>query len=88
MASVRRNLRIALKAILPMLRDADLIALVEPLGFLRSSLRSKTELVETHRSNRRAKTTYKLVHDTFHHTLAGGGPIFPGLDRDRAYLWR
>ena len=41
------NLRIALKAIHPMLEDADLVALVEPLGFTGASLRDKRELVET-----------------------------------------
>ena len=72
------NLRVAMKAILPMLRDADMNALVEPLGFLRSSLRSKTELVQTINSIDGADR-YKLVHDTFHHTLANGGAIFPDV---------
>lgn len=70
------NLRIALKAIKPMLEDAGLCALVEPLGFLRSSLRSKQDLVDTIDALG-AHGQFKLVHDTFHHTLAGGGPIFP-----------
>lgn len=70
------NVRVAMKAILPMLRDADLVALVEPLGFGRSSLRSKTELVDVIEAID-GKAHFKLVHDTFHHTLAGGGPIFP-----------
>ena len=70
------NLRIALKEVLPMLEEADMIALVEPLGFGRSSLRSKTELVEVIEALD-ATGRYKLVHDTFHHTLADGGPMFP-----------
>ncbi|KMK68991.1 TIM barrel protein [Puniceibacterium sp. IMCC21224] len=70
------NLRTAMTAILPMLQDAGLVALVEPLGFGRSSLRSKTELVEA--ITEIGGEHFKLVHDTFHHTLAGGGPIFPG----------
>ncbi len=70
------NLRVAMKAILPMLRDAGIVALVEPLGFLRSSLRSKQELVETIDAIG-GRDQFKLVHDTFHHTLAGGGPIYP-----------
>ncbi|WP_242494366.1 TIM barrel protein [Loktanella sp. IMCC34160] len=70
------NLRIALKAIRPMLEDAGLVALVEPLGFGRSSLRSKQETVETiHALD--AGHVFKIVHDTFHHTLAGGSPLFP-----------
>ncbi|MDA7428992.1 TIM barrel protein [Primorskyibacter aestuariivivens] len=70
------NLRIALKAIRPMLEDAGLVALVEPLGFPRSSLRSKQELVETIEALD-AGAVFRIVHDTFHHALAGGGPIFP-----------
>ena len=72
------NLRIALKAIKPMLEDAELVALVEPLGFLRSSLRSKQDLVETIDALD-ARHCFRLVHDTFHHALAGGGPIFPDM---------
>lgn len=71
------NLRIALKGIVPMLRDAGLVGLVEPLGFWRSSLRSKAELVEVIGALD-AGDCLRLVHDTFHHALAGGGPIFPG----------
>lgn len=70
------NLRIAMKEIRPMLEDANLVALVEPLGFLRSSLRSKRELVDTIEALD-AGRQFKLVHDTFHHALAGGGEVFP-----------
>lgn len=72
----RVNLRIALSAIKPMLEAEGMVALVEPLGFLRSSLRSKTELVEEIDALN-GKGLFKLVHDTFHHTLADGGPLFP-----------
>lgn len=70
------RLRVALKAILPMLEAADMTALVEPLGFARSSLRFKEELVQTIEALG-ATGRCKLVHDTFHHALAGGGPLFP-----------
>ena len=40
------NLVASLNCILALLEDADIVALVEPLGFERSSLRSKTELVD------------------------------------------
>ncbi|MDU8912004.1 TIM barrel protein [Aestuariicoccus sp. MJ-SS9] len=70
------NLRVAMKAILPILQETGMTALVEPLGFLRSSLRSKRDLVDTIEAIGGA-AHFKLVHDTFHHTLAGGGPIFP-----------
>lgn len=72
------NLRVAMKAILPMLKDSGMTALVEPLGFGRSSLRHKSELVEViHDLD--AASHYRLVHDTFHHTLAGGGAYYPEL---------
>jgi 2-keto-myo-inositol isomerase len=61
-----------------LLEDAEMTALVEPLGFQRSSLRSKAELVKTIRSLG-GEGVYRLVHDTFHHTLAGGGPIYPEM---------
>ncbi len=70
------NLRIALKDIYPMLVAADMAALVEPLGFGRSSLRSKQELVDTIVALGIADRV-KLVHDTFHHALAGGGDLYP-----------
>lgn len=69
------NLRVALKACYPMLLAADMVALVEPLGFGRSSLRSKAELVDMIASLDMADR-FLIVHDTFHHTLAGGGPLF------------
>ena len=72
------NLRVALKGALPLLQDAEMTALVEPLGFQRSSLRSKSELVETIASIG-GQDHFKIVHDTFHHTLADGGPIFPEM---------
>jgi 2-keto-myo-inositol isomerase len=72
----RANLRAALSEIRPLLEAEDMIALVEPLGFETSSLRFKAETVEVIESLG-AAGRFKLVHDTFHHHLAGGGPIFP-----------
>ena len=59
-----------------MLRGADTIGLVEPIGFTASSLRDKAELVEVIEALD-ARDNIKLVHDTFQHVLAGGGEIFP-----------
>lgn len=74
---IRRDaVRGALTEIVPMLEAADMVALVEPLGFESSSLRSKAETVEII-ERLGASARVKLVHDTFHHHLAGGGPIFP-----------
>jgi len=72
----RDKAKVALREIKPLLDAADMVALVEPLGFERSSLRSKAETVEIIESLG-AANRYKLVHDTFHHHLAGGGPFFP-----------
>jgi 2-keto-myo-inositol isomerase len=69
-------LRGAIAAILPMLDRADMVALIEPLGFTTSTLRSKAEAVEAIEAEG-GLGRFKLVHDTFHHHLAGGGPVFP-----------
>ncbi len=73
----RSNLTRALEAVLPMLEDADMNAMVEPLGFSSSSLRSKAELIDAIDAIG-AGSRIKMVHDTFHHTLADGGAIYPG----------
>jgi 2-keto-myo-inositol isomerase len=70
------NLRVALKALKPMLEDHNLIGMVEPLGFEICALRYKSEAVEGIEAVG-GKGRFKLVHDTFHHTLAHGGPLFP-----------
>jgi 2-keto-myo-inositol isomerase len=70
------NLRVALKALRPMLEDHGLIGLIEPLGFSVCALRYKEEAVEAIEALG-ATGCFRLVHDTFHHTLAGGGPMFP-----------
>lgn len=74
-AERKAALRLALGELLPMLRAHRLRAMVEPLGFEVCSLRHKAELVEAIEALGAAET-YALVHDTFHHHLAGGGPIF------------
>jgi 2-keto-myo-inositol isomerase len=66
----------ALGEILPMLEKAGVIALIEPLGFTTSSLRNKAQAIEAIEAVG-GHTWFKLVHDTFHHHLAGGGPVFP-----------
>ncbi len=67
----------ALEGCLPMLEQSGMTALVEPLGFQRASLRKKSELVAAI-DRLDAGSRFKLVHDTFHHTLAGGGPVYSG----------
>lgn len=72
----QKALRLALSELLPMLRAHGLKAMVEPLGFEICSLRSKAEAVEAIEAVGGADT-YRLVHDTFHHHLAGGGRLYP-----------
>ncbi len=70
------NLRIALKTLKSMLEDHNLLGMVEPLGFEICALRYKEEAVEGIEAVG-GKGRFKLVHDTFHHRLAHGGPYFP-----------
>lgn len=70
------NLKEAVREIAPLVKDANLVALIEPLGFERSSLRSKAETIEVLEALG-VVPHFKLVHDTFHHHLAGGGAFFP-----------
>jgi 2-keto-myo-inositol isomerase len=67
-------LRLALKALGPLLRDHGLRGFVEPLGFATCPLRHKAEAVDAIEAVGGADT-FQVVHDTFHHHLAGGGPV-------------
>ena len=69
------HLRLALRELEPMLEAADLVGLVEPLGFEICALRSKAEAVDAIEAVAKPGR-FKLIHDTFHHHLAGGGPVF------------
>jgi 2-keto-myo-inositol isomerase len=69
-------LRRSVGEILPMLDKNGLVGLIEPLGFVTSSLRRKADAlkaIEAVGGNDR----YRLVHDTFHHYLAGETEFFP-----------
>ena len=68
----------ALAGLLPMLRDHGLKGMVEPLGFAACSLRYKEVLADVIGALDGAGTLF-LVHDTFHHALAGFGGYWPGL---------
>lgn len=72
------NLQQALTALKPMLEKAGITGLVEPLGFEICSLRSKTEAVEGILAIG-GEGTFKVVHDTFHHHLAGEEKIHPEM---------
>lgn len=68
----------ALKCLKPLLDDAGLIGLVEPLGFEECAVRRKSQAVRAIREIGDT-STFRLVHDTFHHHLAGEGLYFPEL---------
>ncbi|WAJ29153.1 TIM barrel protein [Antarcticirhabdus aurantiaca] len=74
----QRNLRQALAGLAPILSDAGVTGLVEPLGFPICSLRLKSEAVEAIGETKGGEV-FRLVHDTFHHSLAGEDRLFPEL---------
>jgi 2-keto-myo-inositol isomerase len=75
--SVRLSgLREALRGLAPILADAGIIGLVEPLGFVESSLRLKSEAVAAI-EDLGLRERFRIVHDTFHHYLAGEPHLLP-----------
>jgi len=72
------GMRAALTALKPMLASAGVTGLVEPLGFAESSLRLKREAIDAIRSVD-GLGTFALVHDTFHHHVAGETELFPDM---------
>ncbi|MGV6475856.1 TIM barrel protein [Azotobacter vinelandii] len=73
-----RGLRTALTALAPILREHGLLGFVEPLGFESSALRRKHDAVEAIKGIG-GLDVFRLVHDTFHHHLAGEQEFFPEL---------
>ncbi|MEQ5872726.1 TIM barrel protein [Sagittula sp. NFXS13] len=72
----RDDLVEALKNMAPILRERGLTGLVETLGFPVSSMRTKAEAIAAVEAAGGADV-YKLMHDTFHHHLAGETEFFP-----------
>jgi 2-keto-myo-inositol isomerase len=70
------NLNTSLRELKPLLDKYGLIGLIEPLGFETSGLRDKREAIDAIEALD-AAGRFKIVHDTFHHALVGGGPVFP-----------
>jgi 2-keto-myo-inositol isomerase len=71
----QENLRVALSALKPILEQHGIFGFVEPLGFQICSLRSKREAVEAIDAVG-GGDVFRVVHDTFHHLLAGEPEIF------------
>lgn len=74
-AVAHADLVAALGAMAPILRERGLTGLVEPLGFPISSMRSKRQAVAAI-DEAAGGDVYRLVHDTFHHHLAGETEFF------------
>lgn len=70
------NVEAALRQLKPILAERGLVGLVECLGFELSSLRKKSEAVAAIDAVG-GRDTFRLVHDTFHHHLAGEHEIYP-----------
>ena len=61
-------LKISLRNISKILNNYDLTGLVEPLGFMQSTLRKKSLVIQVIEEFQ--ITNIKLLHDTFHHKLS------------------
>ncbi|HVW58349.1 MAG TPA: TIM barrel protein [Rhizobiaceae bacterium] len=74
----QENLRHALQHLKTILDARSLRGFVEPLGFEICSLRSKKEALAAIEAVG-GRDTFRLVHDTFHHHLAGEPEIFAAM---------
>ena len=70
------DLRSAIEGLQPILERHGIMGLVEPLGFPESALRTKRAAVDAI-DDVGAGDRFKLLHDTFHHYLAGEQELFP-----------
>ena len=77
-ADRREALVKALNGLKPMLTAAGIRGFVEPLGFAECSLRYKEEAIEAIEAVGGADV-FRVVHDTFHHHVAGETRIFPKM---------
>lgn len=66
----------ALRAYGPLFQHNGVVGYVEPLGFSQCSLRCKREAIEAIEQSWYA-SWYKIVHDTFHHSLSEEEEIYP-----------
>ncbi|ROM70522.1 xylose isomerase [Pseudomonas brassicacearum] len=72
------GLRTALSELAPILRAFGIYGFIEPLGFEECSLRRKRTAVDAFQAVG-GLDVFRLVHDTFHHHLAGEQECFPEL---------
>ncbi|MDB6142735.1 MAG: xylose isomerase [Pseudomonas sp.] len=72
------GLRTALTGLAPILREHGILGFVEPLGFEECSLRFKRQAVDAIKATG-GLDVFRLVHDTFHHHLAGEREFFADI---------
>jgi 2-keto-myo-inositol isomerase len=72
----RAKLEAALRSLAPILAEAGITGLVEPLGFAECSLRRKADAIEAIEGLGLSER-FRLVHDTFHHHLSGEPRLYP-----------
>jgi 2-keto-myo-inositol isomerase len=77
-AEQREALKTALDVLQPILRDHQMVGLIEPLGFAKSSLRHKDDVAAVLDAMDRP-ACFAMIHDTFHHHLARDTTIYPDL---------
>lgn len=70
------DLRVALAALAPILKEHGIQGLVEPLGFAESALRTKQSALDAIDAVG-GGAEFQVLHDTFHHFLAGEAEFFP-----------
>ena len=68
----------AISTLRPVLEGAGVKGIIEPLGFETSSLRFKADVVDAINSAD-AANSFAMIHDTFHHHLAGETEFAPEL---------
>lgn len=71
-----KDLAAALQVYAPLCTEMEITCLIEPLGFPISSLRFKESAVRAIQAGG-YETEFGIVHDTFHHFLAGEMKVFP-----------
>lgn len=71
----RQLLHDALTVLRPILEGNTVIGLIEPLGFANSSLRFKADVINVLDAMGQPDC-FGLIHDTFHHALAGEKDVF------------
>jgi len=74
------GLRTAMTELGPELAQRGLVGLIEPIGFVNSTLRDKSDVVAL-MDELTVGSHFGLIHDTFHHYLAEDVSIYPDHTR-------